>query len=275
MSSTDGAVLAAVEDVDIDQLPAVRNVGLAAEALRQQADDVRVTDAIDAQTATALLGRIVTARREAEAQRLDLTRPLNGVVAKINAAAKRHTQPLVDAEGTLKAKLLAYQREQQRKADEERARLEAEAARRRQAEAAEHRRVEAIARAEREAAARAAAQADAAARHAREQDRAAALAAAAEARAREAAARDAEQQAHEAPSLPVVAPVVAAPAALVGGGAKVATRKRWTYEIIDFSRVPDRFKEIAKGEVRDAIREGARDVPGLRIFQVDDASVTL
>lgn len=317
------AVLAAVEHVDIDRLPRLREATTAASALHEQADRLRVYDAISAQTATALLGQVVAARRHAEAQRLDLTRPLNAVVKKINDAATRTTAPLKTIEHDLKAKLLAYQREQERQAAEQQARQAAEAERRRQAEEAQRRAAEQAARAEREAATRAAAQAEAAERRAHEQrisERAHHLAvemsglslpqlndiaegsddlrrvaaarreveqrealreatqAAQAARVRATTAREAEQTARATPALQIAAPKPVAPTPLVGGGARVSARKRWTYEMgdpSDFARIPDTYKQIDSAAVRAAIRDGVRNIPGLRIYQEDEASVTL
>lgn len=321
MSAAEHA-LAEVATVEVDDLPALQAARATAGNLGAQVARLQVTDAISAETATALLGQVVAARRHAEAQRVELTLPLRGVVDKINAAAKRTIEPLVDVERTLKDRLLGYQREQQRRADEEHARQVAEAERRRAVEEQERRRVEEAARVEREAAARAAAQAEAAQRQAREdaarRDREAAdsvvaklrvasdeqlrhaqengtpvvaelatmvlgeraearevEAAAVAAREREEAARLVEEQARMAVALPIEAPKVAAVAPLTGGGARVAARRTWDYEVVDFARLSDRFKELARGEVRAAIREGARDVPGLRIFQAESASVRL
>lgn len=315
-----GATLAAVELVDIERLPELRDANTAATALQQQASRLQVHDTISAETATALLGQVVAARRHAEAQRLELTRPLNAVLGKINAAAKRTTEPLKTVELDLKAKLTAYQREQERLAAEEHARQAIEAERRRQEEARQRRAAEESARVEREAAARALAQAEATAKRARlegdikradalagemstltdEQlddiaggadDDARAVAASREtdrrvrlrqvnrearaARDRAAAAGEAEQQARDAPALPITSPRPVAPTRLAGGGAKVSVRKRWDYEVIDFAKVPDAYKVIDLAAVRSEIRRGARTVPGLRIFQVDDASVRL
>ncbi len=301
-------VLDAVAAVDVEQLPALREASSAGAALAEQADRIDVTDAISAQTATALLGQVVSARRHAEAQRVALTRPLNDVVKKINAAAKATTEPLASVEARLKLKLLVYQREQQRLAEVERARLEAEAERRRVEEAEQMRAAEEAARLEREAAERAAnAARDEQARREREESdvlsakiRAASdedlddlvargserlvelartelghrrVARAAERAASEARAR--ESAALDAAPLPIVAPAVSAPARLEGGGASVSVRKRWTYELEDFAAVPDAYKELAKGAVLKAVREGVREIPGLRIFQTDDASVSL
>lgn len=74
-----------------------------------------------------------------------------------------------------------------------------------------------------------------------------------------------------AASLPT-APVKAVPAR--GSlGASASSGKRWTYEVTDFSKLPDEYKEIAAGAVRKAINNGERDIPGLRIFQ--DVSLTI
>jgi hypothetical protein len=167
---TGGEVLAAVATVDVDQLPALRTAAQQGVSLAEQASRIVVNDAISAETATALLGQVVAARRHAEQQRLSLTRPLNEVVKRINAAASRTVRPLTELEAGLKRKLLVYQAAQQRKAEQERARLEAEAERRRAEEAEERRQIEEATRVEREAAARAAAAAETAARHARDEE---------------------------------------------------------------------------------------------------------
>lgn len=309
MSAISGhEVLDAAAAVDVEQLPALRDANAAGSALRAQAEHITVDDAISAQTATALLAQVVGARRHAEAQRVELVGPLNAVVKKINAAAKRTTEPLAEAERTLKGKLLGYQREQQRLADEERARLEAEAEQRRAVEAERMRLAEEAARAEREAAERAArAVRDEQARREREESdalsakiRAAtdeqlaalvhggsnelAALASAEVAQRSAirdveqaaeAARRAEEEARTAAPLPIAAPAVVAPARLEGGGASVSVRKRWTFEVVDEAQVDRRFVKLDTAAVRAAIREGLRESPGLRIYQTDDASVSL
>ena len=53
----------------------------------------------------------------------------------------------------------------------------------------------------------------------------------------------------------------------------VQTRKTWTYEVVDFTEVPDSFKVINPGAVTLAIRGGTREIPGLRIYQAESLSV--
>ena len=50
-------------------------------------------------------------------------------------------------------------------------------------------------------------------------------------------------------------------------------RKIWSFEVIDFSKVPDKYKEIDKTEVNVSIRAGEREVNGLRIYQKEILSI--
>jgi len=50
-------------------------------------------------------------------------------------------------------------------------------------------------------------------------------------------------------------------------------QKRWTYEVIDLSKVPHKFLQIDAVQVRIAIDDGIRDIPGLRIYQEMSVSV--
>ncbi len=51
-----------------------------------------------------------------------------------------------------------------------------------------------------------------------------------------------------------------------GGFGAIHTRDYWTYEVEDISKVPFAFITVDDAVVREAIKEGRRDIPGLRIF---------
>jgi len=53
----------------------------------------------------------------------------------------------------------------------------------------------------------------------------------------------------------------------------ITTRKRWTYEIIDFSKVPDKYKEIDAVKVNQAIRAGVRQIEGLKIYEKEEVAI--
>lgn len=54
------------------------------------------------------------------------------------------------------------------------------------------------------------------------------------------------------------------PANTIGNAAQT---KFWTFEETDFSKVPDEYKVIDRVKVNKAIAEGAREIPGLNIYQ--------
>lgn len=50
------------------------------------------------------------------------------------------------------------------------------------------------------------------------------------------------------------------------GGAVVSLRNHWTFEVADPAQVPREYLSVNEGAIRAAIRAGARDIPGVRIF---------
>lgn len=93
--------------------------------------------------------------------------------------------------------------------------------------------------------------------------------AAARAQQAEAEAREAEAAARATPAEDVL-PIVAAPAVRLAG---VAERKRWVFEVTDASKVPDRFKVVDERLIRQAVKEGARSIPGVNIHEASELAV--
>lgn len=88
----------------------------------------------------------------------------------------------------------------------------------------------------------------------------------AERRAAEAKAKKAGKEEWELPPTPVAsAPTTKAK----GGYGAIHTREVWKYEVEDISKVPLAFHTVDDATVRAAIAEGARDIPGLRIYSED------
>ena len=73
----------------------------------------------------------------------------------------------------------------------------------------------------------------------------------------------------EVPPAPTPIPVVELPKSIDG----VSTMKVWTYEILDIGKVPIDFMVLDSVAVIRAIRQGVRDIPGLRIFQKETIQV--
>lgn len=270
-----------------------------------RAIDVRTPD--EASFATAFLSRIATAKRQGEAARRFLVDPLNEHVKRINAQFKETAAPLDEADQVVRQKVLTYQREAQRQAAEEQARLDAERRAAEEAAEAERRRLaEEAARAERNAAEAEARRREemAAARSERRREigdmsdeQLAELAASPDApvedgnmaveeiqsrkNAREAqeAAAKARQEAEEAQQREIAAKsapamAVAAPAPLAAANGSASVRKEWkVVEIVDEKLLPREYWLIDHAKLNKVVKAGVREIPGVRIEQAEGLSV--
>lgn len=176
--------------------------------------------------------------KKVEQRRKELVGPLNDRVKFINEYAKGIAAPLDEATNHLKAELKKWElrlaelrKQEERKAEEER--------RRREAEAAEKAR---LAQEEAEAVA---------AFGSAEDGERARLLAAAEAEAEQAQIIALDKQAKkEVDSLRV-------------SGAK----KVWTFTVTDRLQVPREYLAVDEKKIREAVRAGIREIPGVEIFQ--------
>lgn len=92
--------------------------------LCESADDVVIMTRNDLSHATDLVKIIKTRSKEIEDERVRLVKPFNEGVKAINARFKSILAPLEDAESAVKNKMLSFQREEERRALEEAARIE-------------------------------------------------------------------------------------------------------------------------------------------------------
>lgn len=219
------------------------------------AKDLAVTSNDERDFVVAFLAEIATAKKAAEARRVALVKPHNDEVATTNRFVKDLLAPVEAADKLLRDRVLAYNREQERKAEAarraieaERLRLEAEAERQRKE--AERLAVEAATLEAQGQTAQAAATLDAAV-------------------ATEAAAHVTQGEAVK----PVIAPAPVARTVNTGMGRSAVT-KRWTYEEINLSFVPRKYLILSPALVREDISAGVREIPGLRIYQVEGLSVS-
>ena len=85
--------------------------------------------------------------------------------------------------------------------------------------------------------------------------------------------QEAEAELNRLQNKPVVVeePIVIAP--VVNRIGNMQTVKRWTFEVVDFAKVPDDLKLINSTAVNSIIRESIRAVPGLKIYQEESLSV--
>ncbi len=82
----------------------------------------------------------------------------------------------------------------------------------------------------------------------------------------EAVNKEAKEKGIEAPV--VVAPVVqSAPKVTRTEAGSASQRKVWSFEIVDGDKVPREYLIIESQKIRDAIKMGVREIPGVRIFE--------
>jgi hypothetical protein len=287
----------------IDQ-EAVAEVNQEVSAVVQRAQAIEVSTPEQAQDATAFLGEIAKAKRKSETARKFLVDPLNAHVKAINARFKSAAEPLDEADELVRGKVIAFQRveaarvaaeqariDAERRAEEERVERErraaaAEAARiEREAAAAEQARQAKLREAANERARELAAMSDQALEGLMEQllehgDEAEAKLVEEEFTAREARtlaemrAADARREAEEATQREIASK--SAPAAPVVEATKLAGTsgtKRWKATVVDPALVPRKYLIVDERLINADMKAGVREIPGVRIEQIDGLAV--
>jgi len=252
----------------------------------QEAIDARDSALADASlitrvTSPASLASAVETQRDlkriaksAEDSRVAIKAPVLEITRRIDAAAAEFSEPLKAEINRINGLLTGYQEEQNRIAREEATKREAELARQRAEEA---KRASEAARLEREFLQKQ----EAAERQAREATNADARAAAEKARqaaesqraelakkAERDAVLAAQEQARTLATMPVAAPRPAG----------MSATAPWTFEVTDLAALQAAEPNLVEVTVRRSsvlarIREGTREIPGLRIFQETKVTV--
>lgn len=235
-----------------------------------QAQAIEVSDSASAEAATAFLGDCAKAGKLIEARRKELKAPITEAGKRIDALFKELAAPIEAALGTVKPKVLAYRKMEQDRIDAANAERERREREQREAAEAERRAAEDKARQEREAAAREAARLESEARRSKD----------AEAQERAAAARRAEEQARlrervAAESQPVTQEVVReeqSSTIKTASGAAIS-RKTWKFDVMDTEQIPRRFLKVDETAIRQAVRDGERQIPGVRIYESEELAI--
>jgi len=74
------------------------------------------------------------------------------------------------------------------------------------------------------------------------------------------------------PPIPVPTPP-APPKTVAGEYGSMTARKEWRFDIVDEAQVPRQYLVVDEARIRAAIRAGIREIPGVRIYQVEIVSV--
>lgn len=262
----DGEVLPAAKMLSLEAAkPAFTAHVAAVEKMVADARALIVKDDGSLKFAVALGGEAKKIARALEAKASEVTEEASSYVKAVNGFVKLFTERLVSntkktnadcIEAVLKKKIGDYQvvLELERRAREEaarRAQEELQAKLRAEAEEANRRaREEAARRAQEEARKNSASEAEIAA-------------------AKRAAEEEAAKHAIEAPVLPE--PVFQPQDTITRAetGAAAFTKRPWVFDVLDLKDVPEKYitRAINAQAVREDIKQGIREIPGLRIYQ--------
>jgi hypothetical protein len=239
-------------------------------AARTQAEAIEVRNPDEAERAGRLLREIAARKKQVEDDRKKLKEPILEAGRRVDKQAKDAVASLDAVDAIVRPKLSTYTAEQERLRQEEEARLEAERQERERKAREERERQEVAERAKREQAQREAREAEEEAARAQDaEDVAAAAELAEEARrkAEEAATAEAAISSLPEPALPKA--TVAAPAKPTG----ISQRKVWKHTVVKPELVPREFLVVDEKAIRQAVRDGVREIPGVRIEQVAEMAV--
>lgn len=214
----------------------------AAASMAERARALQIVDDATLTDANALGSDVASTLRSVEKRRKFFVEPLNNHVKTINELFRKMCEPLKSADEQLRRKILAFRAAEQERIDD--ARREAEAKAREEARKAQ----------EKAAAAEAA-------RIAGDNRKAAQLE-----RAAEKAQSVAESTATTAAVLLGAGPAKSMDA---GDGAKNKTSRVWRFEVVDAAQVPRQFLAVDEKSIRAAVAQGAREIPGVRIFETE------
>lgn len=201
-----------------------------------EADNVILLTRNDLSVATDIVKAIKTRLKTIEDERTKITKPINAGLDQLNARFRAIAAPLLQAESTLKGKMLKFQQEEEARAEAER-KKEEEAQRKAQAEA-----------------------------RAREE---------AERKASPPKVDAIEELLKpEEPALPAVPPPVSSykPTTYGQSGATSTVQKRWTWELIDVKKLATSNPEWVMADsvkLNKAVQAGVREIPGVRVYQKD------
>lgn len=79
---------------------------------------------------------------------------------------------------------------------------------------------------------------------------------------------------HFTPTPPPVPSMPSVPTTVHTPFGSATARKVWDFEVAEFASVPDSYLVLNTSAIRQAIRDGVREIPGLRIFQREELAVT-
>jgi hypothetical protein len=210
------------------------------EGVLSKANLLAVVDQETLLSANGMGSDVAAMLKSIEKRRKFFVEPLNAHVKSVNALFASLSEPLKRADQILRHKILEWRAAEQKKIDD--ARRAAEAAAREEQRKAEEK-----------------AQAAATAKAAGENRKAAQLGR---------SAMHAQAKAESVAAGAAALAVVSVPKSMDAGGLeKNKTSTVWKFQVVDPQLVPREYLVVSDAHVREAVRSGAREIPGVRIYQ--------
>lgn len=206
----------------------------------EQAQTLVVTNDAQAVVATEVLGTLKGMSKQVEETRQFFVGGLNEQVKKFNASFKKLSEPLVEADKIVRNKILAYRQEQERKRQVEQARIDKEAR--------------------------------------EEQERLDKIAAEEQAKLN----KKAEEEGTAPWDIPqveaqtvAVAPltIAKAPTTIHSAAGMTSVKKVWKFYIKNESLIPREYLIVNETKIREAVRNGVREIAGVEIKQEESLAI--
>lgn len=227
-----------------------------------------VTDQASHLVASGALKTITSFKKMVDEKRVSLVKPLNDQVDAINGYAKKIKAPIEEAEAFVKNKMKEFALIEQKRIEEEKRRIQEEEQKERERIAAERKRQELALKTKQEEEAKKLEESKKASTDlmsvfgdfsedntAQEELKRKQEFERAEFEAKKKREEEEQQKQLEAKKK------------LLDLEKPKNTRKVWKWEVTAYSEIPDQYWELSEAMVNKAVKEGIREIPGIRIFQ--------
>lgn len=207
------------------------------KSIQDEAGSIMIKNEQDVQNAVAFLQKIRSWKKRINDIRLSYTKPLNESLKRINTDFKNSEKPLDILDKDVSQKMCDYR---EKEAEKIRKQQKKEAEKQRKAfEKEQERKRKALEK---------------------QQD---------ELTKKE--AKEAEKEIEQEEFTPT--PTIKQETTVRSGDAKMVARKVWTFETEDETKIPREFLKVDEVLIRNAIRSGAREIKGIRIYQKENFSI--
>jgi hypothetical protein len=206
--------------------------------------EIKVVDQESSKTALETAKQVKVFIKRVEDARTSMVKPMNDRVKQINDYAKQISEPLLAAEKHIKSLLVKWEMELEKQRQAELRRLEEE---------------------------RKKAEAEAQAKMREQQEEAETLAMFGD--SKEAKRAEIVAQTMGEREIAQIQKQTSASIKQVEQMKVAGTKRRWVFEIEDESLVPAGFKMVDEKKIRQAVADGVREIPGVRIFQETSVAI--